>query len=46
MFHYFIAPLGSLFEISAMISLEACVVELMKLLGIDEGRMMEVHANL
>lgn len=43
---YFIAPLGSLFEISAMIFLEACVVELMKLLDIDEERMMEVHANL
>ncbi len=39
-------PLGSLFEISALIFFEACVVALMIELGIKEEEMREIHANL
>lgn len=39
-------PLGSLFEISALIFFEACVLELMRRLGIEEEEMKKLHANL
>lgn len=39
-------PLGSLFEISTLIFFEACVLELMNRLGIEEGEMRKIHANL
>jgi 6-phospho-3-hexuloisomerase len=39
-------PLGSLFEISTLVFFEACVLELMKRLGIEEKEMKKIHANL
>jgi 6-phospho-3-hexuloisomerase len=39
-------PMGSLFEISVLIFFEACVLELMKLLGIEEEEMKKIHANI
>lgn len=39
-------PMGSLFEISVLIFFEACVLELMKQLGIQEETMKKIHANL
>ncbi|MEW6216046.1 MAG: 6-phospho-3-hexuloisomerase [Nitrospirota bacterium] len=39
-------PLGSLFEISTLIFFEACVLELMNRLGIEEEEMRKIHANL
>ncbi len=39
-------PLGSLFEISTLIFFEACVLELMSKLGIEEKEMRKIHANL
>lgn len=39
-------PLGSLFEISTLIFFEACVLELMTRLGIQEEEMKKIHANL
>ena len=39
-------PLGSLFEISTLIFFEACVLELMTRLGIQEEEMRKIHANL
>lgn len=39
-------PLGSLFEISTLIFFEACVLELMNRLGIEEKEMRKIHANL
>jgi 6-phospho-3-hexuloisomerase len=39
-------PLGSLFEISTLIFFEACVLELMSRLGIEEEEMKKIHANL
>lgn len=39
-------PMGSLFEISVLIFFEACVLELMKQLGIEEEEMKKIHANL
>jgi 6-phospho-3-hexuloisomerase len=39
-------PLGSLFEISSLIFFEACVLELMNRLGIEEEEMRKIHANL
>jgi 6-phospho-3-hexuloisomerase len=39
-------PLGSLFEISTLIFFEACVLELMNRLGIEEDEMKKIHANL
>ncbi|MBI5188375.1 MAG: SIS domain-containing protein [Nitrospirae bacterium] len=39
-------PLGSLFEISTLIFFEACVLELMNRLGIEEEEMKKIHANL
>jgi 6-phospho-3-hexuloisomerase len=39
-------PLGSLFEISTLIFFEACVLELMNRLGIEEDEMRKIHANL
>ena len=39
-------PLGSLFEISTLIFLEACVLELMNRLGIEEKEMRKIHTNL
>ncbi|MDI6889927.1 MAG: 6-phospho-3-hexuloisomerase [Thermodesulfovibrionales bacterium] len=39
-------PLGSLFEISTLIFFEACVIELMTRLGIQEEEMRRIHANL
>lgn len=39
-------PMGSLFEISTLIFFEACVLELMSLLGIEEEEMKKIHANL
>ncbi len=39
-------PLGSLFEISTLIFFEACVLELMSRLGIEEEEMRKIHANL
>ncbi len=39
-------PLGSLFEISTLIFFEACVLELMTRLGIQEEEMRRIHANL
>jgi 6-phospho-3-hexuloisomerase len=39
-------PLGSLFEISTLIFFEACVLELMRRLGIEEEEMKKLHANL
>lgn len=39
-------PLGSLFEISTLIFFEACVLELMSRLGIEEKEMKKIHANL
>ncbi len=41
-----ITPLGSLFEVSALIFFEACVIELMNQLGIEEEDMQRVHANI
>lgn len=39
-------PLGSLFEISTLIFFEACVLELMNRLSIEEEEMRKIHANL
>lgn len=39
-------PMGSLFEISTLIFFEACVLELMTRLGIQEEEMKKIHANL
>lgn len=39
-------PLGSLFELSALIFFEGCVVELMRQLGIAEEDMARLHANI
>jgi 6-phospho-3-hexuloisomerase len=39
-------PLGSLFEISTLVFFEACVLELMNRLGIEEEEMRKIHANL
>lgn len=39
-------PMGSLFEISCLIFFEACVLELMTRLGIQEEEMKKIHANL
>lgn len=39
-------PLGSLFEISTLIFFEACVLELMNCLGIEEDEMRKIHTNL
>jgi len=39
-------PLGSLFEISTLIFFEACVLELMGRLGIQEKEMKKIHSNL
>ncbi|RLF29267.1 MAG: 6-phospho-3-hexuloisomerase [Thermoplasmata archaeon] len=39
-------PLGSLFEVSAMIIFEMCVISLMSKLGVTEVQMAEVHNNL
>lgn len=39
-------PMGSLFEISTLIFFEACVLELMTRLGIQEEEMKRIHANL
>jgi 6-phospho-3-hexuloisomerase len=39
-------PLGSLFEISTLVFFEACVLELMGRLGIQEEEMRKIHANL
>jgi 6-phospho-3-hexuloisomerase len=39
-------PMGSLFEISTLIFFEACVLELMNRLGIEEEEMRRIHANL
>lgn len=39
-------PLGSLFEVSAMIFFEVMVIELMKRLRISEQQMYKVHQNL
>jgi len=39
-------PLGSLFEISTLIFFEACVLELMSRLGIEQEEMRKIHANL
>jgi len=39
-------PLGSLFEVSAFIFFEACVLELMSRFGIYEKEMKKIHANL
>lgn len=41
-----LAPLGTLFEDSAMVFLDGVVVELMERLGITEDYMRERHANL
>lgn len=41
-----LTPLGSLFELSALIFFESCVVELMRKLGIGEEDMARLHANL
>jgi len=39
-------PMGSLFEISTLIFFEACVLELMSRLGIEEEEMRKIHTNL
>ncbi len=39
-------PMGSLFEISTLIFFEACVLELMIRLKVDEEEMKRIHANL
>jgi 6-phospho-3-hexuloisomerase len=41
-----LTPLGTLFEISALVFFESCVAELMRQLGVKEERMKKVHANL
>jgi len=41
-----LTPLGSLFELSALIFFESCVVELMRQLGIGEADMARLHANI
>lgn len=41
-----VTPLGSLFELSALIFFEGCVVELMRQLGIGEEDMARLHANI
>lgn len=41
-----LTPLGSLFELSALIFFESCVVELMRRLGVAEEDMAREHANL
>ncbi|PNZ98622.1 6-phospho-3-hexuloisomerase, partial [Staphylococcus carnosus] len=39
-------PLGSLFEQSAQIFLDAVVLDLMEIFNIDETAMQQNHANL
>ncbi len=41
-----LTPLGTLFELSAMIFFEACVAELMRQMNIKEEEMRRIHANL
>jgi 6-phospho 3-hexuloisomerase len=41
-----LTPLGSLFELSALIFFESCVVELMRQLGVAEEDMARLHANI
>jgi 6-phospho-3-hexuloisomerase len=41
-----LTPLGSLFELSALIFFESCIVELMRQLGVAEEDMARLHANI
>jgi len=44
--HEPLAPLGTLFELSAMVFLDSIVVELMEALGVKEEDMMNKHATI
>ncbi len=44
--HYSLAPLGTLFEVSALIFLDGLIVELMTRLGITEEQMRVRHATI
>jgi len=41
-----LAPLGTLFEITALITLDSIISEIMKRLGITEEELMRRHANI
>jgi len=44
--HEPLAPLGTLFEVTAMVFLDSVIPELMKRLGVSENDMLMAHANI